>query len=87
MGGETANLDIKQFAITMWVNPEAPTPNGPVFSLFRVSMNVADVIPTSTEGVRLALYLHTDSANFFNRGMRFGYAETPSSYESTTDLS
>ena len=34
----------------------------------------------------MALYLHTDSANFFKRGMKLGYSQLPSTVLEYTDL-
>ena len=34
----------------------------------------------------MALFFYTDSVNINNRGMRLQYAETPSSYQSSTNL-
>jgi len=35
----------------------------------------------------LALYLHTDSSNIFNKGFSLGYAENPAPAQTTTDIS
>ena len=78
MGGSSANNGINAFSITMWINPNPPTNNGPTYSLFRVTMDASDTTLSTTDGIRLALYLRTDASNYNNRGMNLGYAELPS---------
>lgn len=48
LGGTTANVGKTKFSITMWLKPNAATPNGPIYSIFRVTTNVADINPTTS---------------------------------------
>ena len=48
LGGADVVNGLNKFALSMWIRPNPPILNGPVYTLFRVTTDVSDVIPLTT---------------------------------------
>lgn len=87
LGGNTPNVGVTQFSISMWVYPDTIAGTAPsIYSLFRISTNAADTTPSTTNGVRLALIFQRDAFDSLKRGFQLAYSETPSSNLVITDI-
>lgn len=56
---------------------------GKTYGILRVSTDTTDTTPSTTEGIRLAVYFSLDSTN---KGFYLGYSETPSTPILYTDI-
>lgn len=82
LGATTENA--VKFSVAFWLRPpSAPTLGGKTYGILWVSTDTTDTIPTTTEGIRLAVYFSLDSVN---RGFYLGYSESPSDPILYTDI-
>ena len=72
LGQMSSNVGLVDFSLTMWIQPNAAVSGGPVDSVFRITTASADTTPTTTNGIRLAMYMPTDSGASPTYGFYYG---------------
>lgn len=69
IGGTTKNSGVKQFALTMWLQPTQKADDVTATrTLFRVTTDLADTVPSTPKGVRFSAFIQSHISDSLRRG-------------------